>query len=261
VNYQEMCREWNDVVVAEMKEIQEISGDVEVDKLFERLRLKTTCQLSAYANVLTDRYQGVNALKPYLAEYKRLCHELKEANADDLASPKVDCRAPTPKPTHRLVKARVALPLPSSFGASESVRRVRIKSAALCPRSPCQGDIDGAAQRVPSNLGKRAAGSNRTPPSHRGHKDARIQQDWKLEICSQCFIRHQTKEIVYVEHPDGQSVSLHGGRQSGGKTHLCPRFASKLTLAESRKWATDLQGIKRRGELRDLYEQFVESSA
>lgn len=64
VNYQQMCSEWNTIVVTEMKEIQAVAADVEVDKLFERLRLKTACQLSTYAGVMTDRCHGVRALGP-----------------------------------------------------------------------------------------------------------------------------------------------------------------------------------------------------
>ena len=91
------------MVVSEMEAIQLVSPDVQVDQLFDRLRLKTTSLLSSYAGQVTDRYHGVEALKPYLDEYKRSCLDLKEPNADlNLASPQVNCTSLTPKPTERL---------------------------------------------------------------------------------------------------------------------------------------------------------------
>jgi hypothetical protein len=132
VNYEQMCTEWNEIVVSEMEAIQLVSPDVQVDQLFDRLRLKTTSLLSSYAGQVTDRYHGVEALKPYLDEYKRLCHDLKEPNADlNLASPQVNCTSLTPKPTERLQMSKSTLPIASNFAKPAAIRPVIIKSAAL----------------------------------------------------------------------------------------------------------------------------------
>jgi phage FluMu protein gp41 len=256
VNYQQMCSEWNEMVMAEMKEIlaemkeiQAVASDVEVDQLLQRLRLKTSCQLSTYSSVLTDRYQGVKALAPYLDEYKQLCHDLKEADADDvLSSPQIECRALTPKPTARLVISKTQLPMPSNFAGVNSTRAVRIKSVALHPRD------ESAAPSIAA-LNSKPVGSD-TPSSRPSKSKApRTDKDWQLELCSQCWIRKQTKEVVYVQHPNGESQSFHGGRQRAGNAQACPKFVRALDESELKKWNSAKRAMQRKGELQELYEQ------
>lgn len=191
-------------------------------------------------------------------EYKRLCHELKQADADDmLSSPQIECRAPTPKPNAQLVKESVQLPMPSSFGASRAIRSVHIKSVALVPH---RGDANSTPR--PSTA-KRAASRTSTPNSARGNKskNARTEHDhdtnWKLELCSQCFMRHETKEVVYLEQPNGESQSFHGGRQKAGKAHTCINFVSQLTTGERATWKVKLRAMSRSGELRAMYDQLI----
>lgn len=242
VSYQQMCTEWNNIVVAEMKEIQAASSDVEVDKLFDQLRLKTSCQLAKYASVLTDRWHGVTALKPYLAEYKRLCHDLKQPNADDvLATPQVGCTATTPQAGPGLEETRTVLPMPSSFAMPSEIRKVIIRSKTL--------------EAAGTNTSKRVH-SPRAPPSHQ--KKPKLpkhgKQKWKMELCSQCYIRHKSLEVVYVEFEDGKSEEIHSARQYGRYPAKCKKFVSALNEQEKVAWKLALQTMKRNGKWEELYE-------
>jgi len=244
VSYQQMCAEWNSIVVAEMMEIQAVSPDVDVDKLFNRLRLKTSCQLANYATMLTDRWHGVTALKPYLAEYKRLCHDLKQSNADDfLAPPQVGCIATTPKAGPGLEESRTRLPMPLSFAAPNEIRKVIIRSK----------DLEAAVEQEASNTSKRAPSA---PPSQQ--KESKVAKHskgkWKMELCSQCYIRHKSLEVVYVEFEDGQSKLMHSARQNGRHAAKCNKFVSALTDQEKADWKLALQTMKRNGKWDELYQ-------
>jgi len=244
VDYKEMCAEWNALVVSEMEQIQSVSGDLGVDQLFDRLRLKTSCQLSAYAGMITDRYHGVKALQPYLDEYKRLCHELKQHDADEaLRSPQVGCTAPSPRPIDCFERSRTTLPLPSNLAASQRVRPVIVKSVALEPAAAeTRGELQHPKPTPPAKASKR-------------RKATRPTKQWKLELCSQCYIRHNRLEPVYVEFGDGRSSkTFHNGRQNGGKVGRCPRFASKLTVVEKDKWKVAMRQMQRDGRLQELYD-------
>jgi len=250
VNYKEMCNEWNSVVMAEMEDIKSVAGDIEVDDLFDRLRLKTTCQLSTYATIITDRCAGVKALQPYVQEYKRLCHDLKQADADTvLLSPQVECKAQTPVPGRRLVQTRATLPMPSSFAGSKAVRSVFVSSFALAPRDtnvPLAGPNKRAHEAVVSSPESRKVAKTITA----------TQQNYKLELCSECLVRRGIKKVVYVEFPDGESSSFHGGRQNGRKDVVCPESNMlSLTKDEKAKRRAILQTMRRAGELQALYEQ------
>ena len=247
-----------------------MAGDIEVDDLFDRLRLKTRCQLSTYATIITDRCAGVKALQPYVQEYKRLCHDLKQADADTvLSSPQVsssarlrclwltllhwqvECKAQTPVPGRRLVQTRATLPMPSSFAGSKAVRSVFVSSVALAPRDtnvPLAGPNKRAHEAVAASPESRKVAKKVTA----------AQQDHKLELCAECLVRRGIKKVVYVEFPDGESSSFHGGRQSGRKDVVCPCPESNmlsLTKDEKAKRRAILQTMRRAGELQALYEQ------
>jgi len=269
VDYQEMCSEWNSIVVEEMKDIKDVAGDIEVDDLFDRLRLKTSCQLSSYAGVMTDRYAGVKALQPYLREYKQLCHDLKQANADDvLPSPQVECKAQTPVPGRRLVREKAALPMPSNFAGSASVRSVYVSSVALAPRNVDVPTINNAMPAPQSTAHcqntKHSKRSHTTtsPQSRKAAKktSGKAEVEGKLELCSQCFVRCAgALEVVYVEFPDKDKLAdLHGGRQnSTNKMRNCPKYISELSGDEKVTWKTALQRMRRDGTLTNMYRKFA----
>ena len=125
-----MCTEWNRLFVSEMDEIRAAGGagsDIKVDQLFDRLRLKTSSQLSVYATTLTDRYHGAKALEPYLEEYKLLCHELKQPGADNhLSSSQVCCTAPPVKPSALMNLSKARKPVPCCLKGNKSAQDVQI---------------------------------------------------------------------------------------------------------------------------------------
>ena len=232
--------------------------------MFDRLRLKTTGQLSAYAGVMADRYAGVKALQPYLQEYKQLCHNLKQADADGvLSSPQVGCKAQTPKPGKCLVKKKAILPMPSNFAGLESVRSVVVSSVALAPRdatAPLTGSPTATGSCADTVHPKRP----HSPAALVDRKIAKTQANpkgrWKLELCPQCFIRRSgATEIVYVEFPDGQAISdLHGGRQNSICRMLnCPKYVSELTDSEKVTWKSSLTRMRRNNTLTNMYNELA----
>lgn len=220
VNYQQMCSEWNERVVTEMGLISGASADVAVDQLFDRLRLKTSCQLSSYAQVLTDRYYGVNALQPYLDEYKKLRHELKKADADNSLAPTATLRsAAEAQPSVRLLPTKATMPTPSCFGGSQVAKVVRVRSVVLEPKA------------VNQPLGE---------------------SEFKVEFCAQCWVHHQKLEVVYVKHPDGSVEEFHGGRQFGSKSK-CPRVVQGLTTKQKQEWKLKMQEMRRKRKVHEIY--------
>ena len=213
---------------------------------------------------MADRYAGVKALQPYLQEYKLLCHGLKQADADDvLSSPQVGCKAQTPKPGKRLVKKKAILPMPSNVAGFESVRSVIVSSVALAPR-----DVNAPLTSSPTATGPCAdTGHPKRPHSPAAlvsRKVAKAQANpkgrWKLELCSQCFIRCSgATEIVYVEFPHGQAISdLHGGRQNSTCRMLnCPKYVSELTESEKKTWKSALTRMRRNDTLSNMYNELA----
>lgn len=241
--------------------------------MFDRLRLKTSCQLSSYAGVMTDRYAGVKALQPYLREYKQLCHDLKQANADDvLPSPQVECKAQTPVPGRRLVREKAALPMPSNFAGSASVRSVYVSSVALAPRNVNVPTINNAmpapqpTAHCQNTKHSKRSHTTTSPQSRKAAKKTSGKEnkdqsaEGKLELCSQCFIRCAgALEVVYVEFPDKDKLAdLHGGRQnSTNKMRNCPKYISELSGDEKVTWKTALQRMRRDGTLTNMYGKFA----
>lgn len=133
-----------------------------------------------------------------------------------------------------------------------STRAVRIKSVALHPRDESEAAQSTAAPK-PKPLGSNTP-SSRPSKSKKPRNDQ--DHDWQLELCSQCFIRHQTREVVYVQHPNGEVQSFHGGRQKGrGKANACPKFVRALNDDELKAWNSAKRAMQRGGELQALYEQ------
>merc|ERR1712086_379057 len=77
----------------------------------------------------------------------------------------------------------------------------------------------------------------------------------KMELCSQCYIRHKSLEVVYVEFEDGQSKLMHSARQNGRYAAKCKRFVSALTDQEKAEWRAALQTMKRNGKWGELHQK------
>jgi hypothetical protein len=139
--------------------------------------------------------------------------------------------------------------MPSSFAGSKAVRSVFVSSVALAPRDtnvPLAGPNKRAHEAVVASPESRKVAKTITATT----------QNYKIELCAECLVRRGIKKVVYVEFPDGESSSFHGGRQNGRKDVVCPESNMlSLTKDEKAKRKAILQTMRRAGELQALYEQ------
>jgi hypothetical protein len=127
--------------------------------------------------------------------------------------------------------------------------------SALALENVC--DLIGAKPRLmcETAVRNRAHACNSTPPSQRkGTKFPKHNKEsWKLELCSQCYIRHKCVEVVYIEFEDGQSKEIHSKRQNG-RAVKCSKYVSDLSQKEKTEFTTGVRRMKRNGDMKKLYE-------
>lgn len=130
-----------------------------------------------------------------------------------------------------------------------AIRTVFVSSVAFAPRDtnvPLEGPNKRAHEAVVASPESRKVAKTVTATT----------QNYKLELCAECLVRRGIQKVVYVEFPDGESSSFHGGRQNGRKGVVCPESNMlSLTKDEKAKRRAILQTMRRAGEMQALYEQ------